>query len=176
MFKENGFPTVICYIQNKKFDKKHPFSDSLIQKEYDKCLKDEKWYEDAIPVSSADIIEIGKMLNEKGYAPHLWGCGTDRKASYEKMANNEKYRKEGMLPDDFKVFVVERDETSSDVAGISATKVRNAIASDDKQEFVKMMPDGAQSLYDDFKEELSKVTESLWALEDYVINKDFDVE
>lgn len=84
------------------------------------------------------------------------------------MASNPKYRDEGMLPEDFKVFVVERDDTSDDVAGISATKVRAAISSDDKEAFVKMMPDGAQSLYKEFQEQLSKVNESMMSLEDYV--------
>ena len=32
-FKENGYPTVIMYIHNEKFDEKKPFDDSVIEKE-----------------------------------------------------------------------------------------------------------------------------------------------
>ena len=175
MYNENGYPTVVCCIHNTKFDAKHPFSDELITKEMDKCLNGEDYYEGHIFVKSAAIDIIGKELHEQGFVPHLWGCGTDRAKAFEKMASNEKYRKDGELPDDFKVFVVERDEKSADIEGISATKVRQALADDDKAAFVKMMPDGAQSLYDDFKKAYDKVmekNESL-SLEAYINNYNF---
>ena len=78
----------------------------------------------------------------------------------------------------FKVFVIERDETSSAVDGISATKVRQAIKDDDKAAFVKMMPDGAQKLFNEFKEELSKVNEdAVCSLGSYVENDNlFDID
>lgn len=175
MYNENGFPTVVCCIHNTKFDAKHPFSDELITKEMDKCLNGEDYYEGHIFVKSAAIDIIGKELHDQGFVPHLWGCGTDRAKAFEKMASNQKYRKAGELPDDFKVFVVERDEKSADIEGISATKVRQALADDDKATFVKMMPDGAQSLYDDFKKAYDKVmekNESL-SLEAYINNYNF---
>lgn len=175
MYNENDYPTVVCCIHNTKFDAKHPFSDELITKEMDKCLNGEDYYEGHIFVKSAAIDIIGKELHDQGFVPHLWGCGTDRAKAFEKMASNQKYRKNGELPDDFKVFVVERDEKSADIEGISATKVRQALADDDKATFVKMMPDGAQSLYDDFKKAYDKVmekNESL-SLEFYINNYNF---
>lgn len=175
MYNENGYPIVVCCIHNTKFDAKHPFSDELITKEMDKCLNGEDYYEGHIFVKSAAIDIIGKELHDQGFVPHLWGCGTDRAKAFEKMASNQKYRKAGELPDDFKVFVVERDEKSADIEGISATKVRQALADDDKATFVKMMPDGAQSLYDDFKKAYDKVmekNESL-SLEAYINNYNF---
>ena len=92
------------------------------------------------------------------------------------MASNKKDLKD--FPDDFKVFVIERDETSSAVDGISGTKVRQAIKDDDKAAFVKMMPDGAQKLFNEFKEELGKVNESVFcSLESYVENDNlFDID
>lgn len=175
MYNENGYPTVVCCIHNTKFDAKHPFSDDLITKEMDKCLKNEDYYEGHIFVKSAAIDIIGKELHDQGFVPHLWGCGTDRGKAFEKMASNQKYRKDGELPDDFKVFVVERDEKSANIEGISATKVRQALADDDKAAFVKMMPDGAQSLYNDFKKAYDNVmekNESL-SLEAYINNYNF---
>jgi len=176
LYKENGYPCVVACIKNTKHDAKHPFSDELIKKEFDFCLKGKKFFEDQIYISSAAIDKIGEQLKEKGYSAHLWGCGTDRAKSYERMATNKKYLND--FPDDFKVFVVDRDEKSSAVDGISATKVREAIKSEDKAEFVKMMPDGAEKLFDDFKEELSKVNEDKGcSLEDYIENNNmFDID
>lgn len=176
LYKENGYPTVVACIKNTKFDSKHPFSDELIKKEFDTCLKGKDYYIDQIYISSAAIDKIGEELAKKGYSAHLWGCGTDRAKSYERMASNKKYLKD--FPNDFKVFVVDRNETSSAVDGISATKVRQAIKDDDKAAFVKMMPDGAQKLFDEFKEELSKVNEdAICSLGSYVENDNlFDID
>ena len=181
LYKENKYPTVLCLIHNTKFDAKHPFSDELIKKEIDTCLKGKDFYQDTIWVKNAAIDKIGEALKEKGYSAHLWGCGTDREKMYKAMASNKKYLKD--FPEDFKVFVIDRDETSSAVDGISATKVRQAIKDDDKGAFVKMMPDGAQKLFDGFKEELSKINESkvneniACSLENYVENDNlFDID
>ena len=175
LYKENEYPTVLCLIHNTKFDSKHPFSDDLIKKEIDTCLNDKDFYQDIIWVKNAAIDKIGEELVKKGYSAHLWGCGTDREKMYKSMANNKKYLKD--FPDDFKVFVVERDETSSAIDGISATKVRQAIKDDDKVAFVKMMPDGAQKLFNEFKEELGKVNEdAICSLGSYVKNDNlFDI-
>ena len=176
LYKENKYPTVLCLIHNTKFDSKHPFSDELIKKEIDTCLKGKDFYQDIIWIKNAAIDKIGEELAKKDYSAHLWGCGTDRAKSYERMASNKKYLKD--FPDDFKVFVVDRDETSSAVDGISATKVRQAIKDDDKATFVKMMPDGAQKLFNEFKEELSKVNEdAICSLGSYVENNNlFDID
>lgn len=175
LYKENGYPTVLCLIHNTKFDAKHPFSDELIQKEIDACWKGENFYEDLIWVKTAAIDKIGEELVKKEYQAHLWGCGTDRAKAYQAMASNKKYTKD--FPEDFNVFVVTRNEKSSAVDGISATKVREAIKADNKAEFVKMMPNGADKLFDKFKEELSKVNECDTSLESYVINDNlFDID
>lgn len=175
LYKENGYPCVVCCVSNKKFDSKHPFSDELIKKELDTCLKGEDYYEGQIMVASAAIDKIGAELAKEGYSAHLWGCGTDREKQYQRMASNKKYLAD--FPEDFKLFVVARDETSSDISGISATKVREAIKTDNKAEFVKMMPDGAQKLFNEFKDQLSKVNESCISLSDYVGNTTiFDID
>lgn len=171
LYKENGYPTVVACIKNTKYDAKHPFDDDLIAKEFDTCLKNEKFFEDHIYITNAAIDKIGAALKEKGYSAHLWGCGTDRAKPFTAMASNPKYTKD--FPDDFKVFVVERDDTSNDIDGISATKVREAIKNDDKKEYERMMPKGAIKLFDEFKEQLSKVNESSCSLCDYIENLNY---
>ena len=147
-----------------------------LYKEIDTCLKSKDFYQDIIWVKNAAIDKIGEELVKNNYSAHLWGCGTDREKMYKSMASNKKYLKD--FPDDFKVFVIERDETSSAVDGISATKVRQAIKDDDKAAFVKMMPDGAQKLFNEFKEELGKVNEdAICSLGSYVENDNlFDID
>ena len=126
-------------------------------------------------VKTAAIDKIGEELTKKDYRAHLWGCGTDRAKAYQAMASNKKYTKD--FPEDFKVFIVTRNEKSSAVDGISATKVREAIKADNKAKFVKMMPDGADKLFDKFKEQLSKVNECNSSLKDYVDNNNiFDID
>lgn len=174
LYKENGYPCVVCCVSNTKFDSKHPFSDDLIEKEFDTCLKGEDYYLDKIMIKSAAIDKVGEELAKKGYVAHLWGCGTDREKQYQRMATNKKYLTD--FPDDFKLFVVKRDEQSSDIDGISATKVREAIKNDDKAAFVKMMPDGAEKLFDKFKEALSQVKECHVGLSEYIENNYIDVE
>ena len=175
-YEENGYPCVVRSVSNTKFDTKHPFTNGLIEKEFDTCLKGEDYYLDKIMIKSAAIDKVGEELAKKGYIAHLWGCGTDREKQYQRMATNKKYLTD--FPDDFKLFVVKRDEQSSNVDGISATKVREAIKNDDKAAFVKMMPDGAEKLFDKFKEELSKVNESECChLGEYISNENyFDIE
>lgn len=174
LYKENDYPCVVCCVSNTKFDSKHPFSDDLIEKEFDTCLKGEDFYLDKIMIKSAAIDKVGEELAKKGYVAHLWGCGTDREKQYQRMASNKKYLTD--FPEDFKLFVVKRDEQSSDIDGISATKVREAIKSDDKAAFVKMMPNGAEKLFDDFKEALSQVKESHVSLGEYVENNYIDID
>lgn len=171
--KENGYPTVLCNISNKKFDAKHPFSDELIEKEINTCFKGQDFYLDQMFVKNAAIDVIGENLAKKGYVAHLWGCGSDREKFYKQMASNKKYLKD--FPEEFKVFVITRNEQSSDVDGISATKVREAIKNDDKAAFVKMMPDGAEKLFSDFKEAISKIDESMdiITLDLYIKNENY---
>lgn len=169
LYKENGYPTVVACISNKKYDKKHPFSDELLAKEFDLCLKGKPFFEKQIYVSSAAIDKVGEELAKLGYVAHLWGCGSDRASAFEKMASTEKYVKD--FPEDFKIFVVDRDESSKDLDGISATKVREALSKGDKSEFNRMMLDKAEKLYDEFKSELSSIKESFCTLKDYINNR-----
>lgn len=148
LFKENGLPAVVCCISNKKFDSRHPFPDDLIKTELETCYKSQKFFQDVIFIKSANIVEIGEELKKRNYEAHLWGCGVDRKTSYEKMVSNPKYTVN--FPEDFKVFAISRDDSSEGIDGISATKVREAIKNNDKESFKKMMPKGSEKMFQDF--------------------------
>lgn len=169
--KHNGLPTIIFMISNKKMDKKHPFSDELIQKEMDMLKKSLKGIENTVYVSSADIVKLGQWCHENNYEPQLWITGSDRLAPYKRQAENPKYQDLGHFPSSFTTLEVPRTDED-----ISATKVREAIMNDDLDTFKKMMPEGTEKLFDDFKEALSQVKECKVSLVDYIQESKFDID
>ena len=169
--KHNGLPTVIFMISNKKMDKKHPFSDELIQKEMNIIKKSLKGIENTVYVSSADIVKLGQWCYENNYEAQLWITGSDRLAPYKRQAENPKYQDLGHFPSSFTTLEVPRTDED-----ISATKVREAIASNDLDLFKKMMPEGTEKLFGDFKEALYQVKECKISLEDYVKESKFDID
>lgn len=169
--KHNGLPTVIFMISNKKMDNKHPFSDELIQKEMDMLKKSLKGIENTVYVSSADIVKLGQWCYENNYEPQLWITGSDRLAAYKRQAENPKYQDLGHFPSSFTTLEVPR--TNED---ISATKVREAIMNDDLDTYKKMMPEGTEKLFDDFKEALSQIKECKVSLVDYIQESKFDID
>lgn len=169
--KHNGLPTVIFMISNKKMDKKHPFSDELIQKEMDMLKKSLKGIENTAYVSSADIVKLGQWCYENNYEPQFWITGSDRLAAYKRQAENPKYQDLGHFPSSFTTLEVPRTDED-----ISATKVREAIMNDDLDTFKKMMPEGTEKFFDEFKEALSEIKECKVSLTDYIQENKFDID
>lgn len=169
--KHNGLPTVIFMISNKKIDKRHPFSDELIQKEMDMLKKSLEGIENTVYVSSADIVKLGQWCYENNYEPQFWITGSDRLAAYKRQAENPKYQDLGHFPSSFTTLEVPRTDED-----ISATKVREAIMNDDLATFKKMMPNGTEKLFNEFKEALSQVKESHISLLDFIQERLFDVD
>ena len=169
--KHNGLPTVIFMISNKKMDKKHPFSDELIQKEMNILKKSLNGIENTAYVSSADIVKLGQWCYENNYEPQLWITGSDRLAAYKRQAENPKYQDLGHFPSSFTTLEVPRTDED-----ISATKVREAIMNDDLDTYKKMMPKGTEKLFDEFKEALSRVKECKISLVDYIKESKFDID
>lgn len=166
MYRENGLSTVVFYIENKKKDSRHPFSDDIVRETIKRSLNSDL-LSDCFSVKSADIVQIGKMLYEHNYEAVLFGCGSDRENAYKKQIENEKYRNDGHFTENFKLFSIKRNNNISDYANgsaadaISATKVRNAIKADDYDSFRSMMSvennTKLRSLFDKMKEEIDSV-------------------
>lgn len=159
-YKELGVPTVVCMInvKDEKVDEKHPFPTSLILPLYNDAFVGDKMIEKFVLVKSANIVEIGETLHNEGYEIVSWTCGTDRVDSYSRMA--EKYAEISHLSPNFKMIEIKRSDED-----ISATKVRQALADNDKKTFDKMTPFGSlkqhlkgkASVYEVLKEQLNKV-------------------
>lgn len=162
-YDKNGYPAVVFMISNKKFDSKHPFSDELISKEMDIIKRKYKFVADTVPATNANIVTIGQKLDEMGYEPHLWLCGDDRETQFKKQAENPKYREAGKLPDDFTTYT-----GTGRTEGVSGTAVRNALKSDDRDEFKRLVPDGVITLFDELKKEIEAVKESMSDINNYI--------
>lgn len=169
--KHNGLPTIIFMISNKKIDKRHPFPDELMQKEMDMLKKSLEGIENTVYVSSADIVKLGQWCYENNYEPQFWITGSDRLAAYKRQAENPKYQDLGHFPSSFTTLEVPRTDED-----ISATKVREAIMNDDLVTFKKMMPNGTEKLFDEFKEALSQVKESHTSLLDFIQERLVDID
>ena len=122
----------------------------------------EQEIEDVMYIKSADICAWGELLKSKGYQASVWVTGSDEYDRYKPMAKKvPEYEEHNRDNRDFKdacsksfyVEEVKRNETSDDfISTISATKVREALAANDKGLFAKMMPKGADKFFDEFKE------------------------
>lgn len=126
--------TVICIINTpeNKVDKRHPFSTSVLIPIYNDLKSTFKNINDIVVVDNADIVKIGKILNDK-YVIKSWTCGTDRIDSYTKMS--EKYKEQAGLAEDFQMIEVKR--TAED---ISATRARQALIVGDVKTFNRLTP------------------------------------
>lgn len=148
LYKINGYPTVFCMVSNKKFDKKHPFSDELINKQF--CeIRDEK-IAGKVYVKNADIVKFAEELHINNYEPYLWAAGSDRYVAYKKQSDG--YKEKANLLSEFDVVEIKRDDED-----ISATKVRESIANGDLKEFIKMTPKNSDKIFNEFKEAISKI-------------------
>lgn len=154
---------LVISVSEDNINDRHPFSDNVMSDEFNlikEIYSDE--IEDIIYVKSADICAWGELLKQRGYQASVWLTGSDEFNQYKIMAikvpEYEEYNRNNR---DFKdactkSFYVEeiiRDCNSSDFTEtISATKVRQALLDNNKNEFIKMMPKGSEKYFDKFRE------------------------
>lgn len=155
--RQKNLPSVICMIDTKVPDEKHPFPTTMLTSLYNDFFFNDDYVIETIPVADANIVANGKLLKKMGYEIASWTCGSDRLPSYSKMAN--KYHDEAGLADDFEMIEVPRNEKSDD--NISATKVRNALLNNDRVTFDRLMPEGSvldlDNMYSVLKNQIEKV-------------------
>jgi len=118
---------IIVLIKGKKSSEdkeKNPFDENL-QKEI--INRTNNPYIKAIIIeSSANLPQIINNVRKLGYEPKQLWTGTDRVADYTRQL---KYAE--AINAKMKIFELPRNEDDADVAGISATKVRQAIRNHD---------------------------------------------
>ena len=173
----------------EKRDTRHPFTDDMLKQEFDLIKRNYSEIEDVLYVKSADICAWGEMLKQKGYQASVWLTGSDEYKIYKMMAmkvpeyeehNRDNRDCKDAYTKSFYVEEVTRSETGDFIESISATKVRQALIGDNRNEFKKMMPKGADKFFDEFKQAVEtapetkkkrKVKEHYKSVKEYIIER-----
>lgn len=152
--KENGFPVIVFLIKSKTKKKgdefSRPYSEDLQVEMFKAVQKQYPFLKEIIILPSAAIDKMFNELRPK-YEPVLWGTGTDRMKAYGYQVNNDSYREQLNVRDDFQLFEIPRTGEN-----ISATKVRNAMLDGNEKDFKKWTPRAIHKMYDTLKSELEK--------------------
>lgn len=147
---------------------KRPFTNALIEKELEIVKQsNKKYFVDVIYVKNAyeAIADFAYKVSQGLYEPQYLMCGDDRVDSYTKMIESDKPWKtvdgqecENVLKGKMTVNI-----GKGRTEGVSGTAVRQSIIKGDKSAFARIMPNGADRMFDDFvmafktfKETLSK--------------------
>lgn len=149
VYDKTGVPTVLCVIDTKKVDDKHPFLTKDIEGMFDDIVKNDPNIIGWVRVKNADIVANTEILKANNFIPVSWACGTDRFQSYDRMARN--YSQMAGLSEDFKAIEIKRGDDD-----ISATRVREALLSDDRKEYEASMPKYLYGYYEVLKELISQ--------------------
>jgi len=145
LIKQAKYPIIIGLVKGKKSSEdkvKNPLDFDLQKNVIDKAKISQIL--DVVKVESAFIPSIISMLRDEGYEVKEVMAGTDRINSYRGMIKT--YGPKINAPN---VIVKElvRNDDDEGIAGISATKVRNAIKAGDFDTAKKMMLNLDQSLF-----------------------------
>lgn len=134
---------------------KRPFTNALIEKELEIVKQsNKKYFEDVIYVRNAyeAIADFAYKVSQGLYEPSYLMCGDDRVDNYTKMIESDKPWKtadgnecENVLKGKLKTNI-----GSGRTEGISGTAVRASIIKNDKSAFARIMPNGADKMFDDF--------------------------
>lgn len=134
---------------------KRPFTNALIEKELEIVKQsNKKYFVDVIYVKNAydAIADFAYKVSQGLYEPQYLMCGDDRIDTYTKMIESDKPWKtadgqecENVLKGKMTVNI-----GKGRTEGVSGTAVRQAIIKGDKSAFAKIMPNGADRMFDDF--------------------------
>lgn len=132
-FDQSRLQSVLCVIDTKKADEKHPFITKDMEDVLDSIVKESENIIGWVRVSNADIVKNAEILRANGFEPMSWSCGSDRINDYTKMSKN--YGEKAGLDPDFEMFEIPRTDED-----ISATKVRKSLMEGDVKTFEKLVP------------------------------------
>lgn len=173
--KKADIQSVLAYLDNngegnltdtQKEILKRPFTNDLIEKELEIVKRsNKKYFEDVIYVTNAyeAIADFASKVAEGLYEPNYLMCGDDRVDTYSKMINSDKPWK---TPDGKEVENVLKGKLEVNIGkgrteGVSGTAVRASIIKNNKSAFAKIMPAGADAMFDDFVTAFKSFKETL---------------
>lgn len=134
---------------------KRPFTNALIEKELEIVKQtNKKYFVDVIYVKNAydAIADFAYKVSQGLYEPQYLMCGDDRIDTYTKMIESDKPWKTADVQECENVLKGKMTVNigKGRTEGVSGTAVRQAIIKGDKSAFAKIMPNGADRMFDDF--------------------------
>jgi hypothetical protein len=160
--KKEGTKDYFIYPSHSQNQKKDPLPHSLkiayMRKMFPKHSKN------IVAGNERTAIEIAVSLYKKGFTNIVMVVGGDRVKEFESLLNkyNGKEARHGFY--DFESIKIqsagERDPDAEDVTGMSASKMRAAATSNDKESFMKGLPSGfkdGEKLYKDVRKHMGIV-------------------
>lgn len=162
--KKDNIKNVIEYLDNngegdlndtEKEVLKRPFTNELIEKELEIVKKaNSRYFVDVIYVTNAyeALTDFASKVQTGTYEPKYLMCGDDRVETYTKMIESDKPWK---TADGDEIENVLKGRLTVNIGkgrteGVSGTAVRASIIKNDKAAFAKIMPNGADKMFNDF--------------------------
>lgn len=158
---KRGLRTVICPVMAGKTAKSiaaHPFNGEVEEEMFNRL---KSAYGDLI----ADIIPISKpsldcwvnAIRERGMEPITWTTGIDRLASYQNLIDT--YGPDFNLDKNFEVIGLKKNVgagggSSDDKENIEGRAVRECLMNDDKEGFMRQMPECLYPMFDKMRKVL----------------------
>lgn len=168
VIKKEAVKNVINYLDNTSISLseqekellKRPFTNELIEKEFDIIRKNTPEIMDVIYVSNMfeAVTLFNKFIldNQDKYEPQYWMCGDDRLSDVNRIYDNYiSTGKELSIGKDKYENVISNLKINTGkgrTKGVSGTNVRKSIINNDKLAFEKIMPNGTGILFNEFIE------------------------
>ena len=154
-----GLRTVICPVMKGKSASagEHPFDDEIEMEMFGRLKDSYEDIADIIPVKNSFIEFWVYPLREHGFEPITWTTGKDRVPSYQAMV--DKYREKYELAPNFKILPLDKNVdaeggSASNTSDISGTRVRECLMNDDREGFMRQMPECLHDMYDEMRRAL----------------------
>ena len=125
----NAIPVIII-VDSGKYDERNPLTGS-VREEYIN-----KMYPDVITVIAKNPYDAVVGLHDVGFIPVGGVCGKDRADSYKQMIGRIFGES---IKDQYHDEILKRDPESDDIAGISASKVRESVKDGNRAAFRTMV-------------------------------------
>ena len=163
---------------------KRPFTNELIAKELDIVKQQNTNIVEVVYVKNMfeGLARFNKFIldHKDEYEPQYLMCGEDRVDQYSELIDKYDTMKIEQNGEEFKNVLkghLKVNTGKGRTTGVSGTAVRAAIINNDKQAFMKIMPPGVDSMfdefvtaYDDFRTRLEQIIESYNTTDDCLSN------
>lgn len=148
---------------------KRPFTNELIIKEI-KSVKDKNILDVVIVSNVFDALDrFNKFIfDHNEYEPQYWMCGDDRVNKYSELIDRydtlETYKGSGETIKNLLKDILKTNIGDGRCQGVSGTMARKALLAKDKEAFNKVVPNGAESMFNEFIGALEKFKEQLMSI------------